>query len=162
MIDPKQFDETKEETLLNTVLVFNQLYKEMPTTITDLSYYELYDKAKKEHEIPLLDWKMFYTDRRVQAWYAQELELTINSRLQKLAKQAGTDKSTATQQTLTALLKHVGDSSGAPEDNKIFVVQFIPLTNVEEHIENVKIIDNIPKEIADAITIYEGTNQKKS
>ena len=162
MIDPKQFDEHKEESLLNTVLVFNELYKENPNTITDLSYYELYDMTKIKYQIPLLDWKYFYIDRRVQAWYSQELELTISARLQKLAKQAGTDKSTATQQTLTALLKHVGDNQSGPEDNKIFIVQFIPLTKVEEHIENVKIIDNIPKEIADAITVYEGDSKKKS
>ena len=160
MIDPKQFDEEKEENLLNTVLVFNQIYKEIPQTITDLSYYELYDRTKSKHDIPLLDWKLFYTDRRIQAWYAQELELTINSRLQKLSKQAGTDKSTATQQTLTALLKHVGEGTGDPKDNKVYIVQFMPLTKVEEHIDNVKVIKSIPKEIADAITIYSGSEEK--
>lgn len=162
MIDPKQFDKRTEEELLNAVLVFNQIYKELPETITELSYYELYQEAiERGHEISLVDWKKFYTDRRVQQWYQQELELTITSRLQKLSKQAGTDKSTATQQTLTALLKHVGDNSQTMDDNKIFVVQFVPLTKTEEQIENVEVLENIPEEIADALTIYERGNEKE-
>ncbi len=162
MIDPSAFDRRTEEKLLNAVLVFNQIYKELPDTITELSYYELYQEAQERgHEVSLIDWKNFYTDRRVQQWYDDELHLTIQSRLQKLSKQAGTDKSTATQQTLTALLKHVGDNSQSMEDNKIFVVQFVPLTKTEEQIENVEVLKNIPEEIADALTIYEGSNEEK-
>ena len=155
------FDKNKEETLLNTVLVFNQLYKEFPNTITEKTYYELYELTKEQHQISLIDWKNFYSDHRVQAWYSQELELTINARLQKLSKQAGTDKSTATQQTLTALLKHVDSGKETIDDNKIFVVQFIPLTNVEEHVKNVKTLQNIPEEISNGITVYERPDKEK-
>lgn len=165
MIDPEQFDETKEPELLNTVLVFNILYKKYPETITEMSYYDLYLETKKHPEIKdtieLLDWKKFYTDRRVQAWYAQELNLSINTRIHKLTKKAGTDKSTATQQTLSALLKHVGEHADTPEDNKVYIYSHIPLTDTEEHIENVQTIETIPEEIRDAITVYTGNTTKK-
>lgn len=160
MIDIKQFNQEKEPNLLNTVLVFNQLYREHPESITEFTYHELYSKSKAEHNIPLYEWKLFYTDKRVQAWYSQELELTMKAKLHKLTRQAGEDRSTATQQALQGLLKYISDSDESAEDNKIFIYTHIPLTDVEEHLENVKIESTIPKEIGDGLSVYSGDSEK--
>jgi hypothetical protein len=160
MIDIKQFNEEKEANLLNTVLVFNQLYRELPETITELTYHELYTRSKAEHNIPLYEWKLFYTDKRIQAWYSKELELTMKAKLHKLTRQAGEDRSTATQQALQGLLKYISESDESAEDNKIFIYSHIPLTDVEEHLENVKIESTVPKEIANGLSIYTGDSEE--
>jgi len=160
MIDIKLFNEEKEASLLNTVLIFNQLYREYPESITEFTYHELYSKAKVEHNIPLYEWKIFYTDKRVQAWYAKELELTMKAKLHKLTRQAGEDRSTATQQALQGLLKYVSENDGSTEENKIFIYTHIPLTSTEEQISNVKIEKAIPKEIADGLTVFDGDHKE--
>lgn len=161
MINPDLFNQETESRLLNAVLVFNEHYEQRPSEITGYTYFELYQMTDPKHKITLGDWKEFIRDRRVQQWYSDELQLTINARLQSLAKKAGTDKSTATQQTLTSLLKYTEAGREVEESNEIYIYGHIPLTPNEEKLENVKYIKTIPKEIADALTVYERSDNKK-
>ena len=153
MINIEQFDEKTEPQLLNTVLVFNQLYRIYPESIAEMTYHKLYTLAEPEHQISLALWKSFYTDKRVQRWYEQELALLMQSKLHVLTRQAGSDRSTATQQALQGLLKHISENNNKSEENKIFVYTHIPLTRTEEHLENVRIETTIPEEIRSALTI---------
>lgn len=155
MISIKDFDKEKEENLCVLVTEFNKIYTIYPKEITGYTYYELWEKSGKHQE--LLDWRNFYNDPRVRKWYEIELTLALDSKIHKLLQTAGTDKSTATQQTLTALLRHKEDSSMDVEESKYFIYTHWPLTNVEEHIPNVKISEAIPKEISSAISIFERT-----
>lgn len=159
MINPDLFDEKKEPELLNTVLIFNKLYKMHPETIAETTYHGLYKMTEEKEAITLAQWKSFYLDRRVQSWYDQELELLMKSKLHKLTRQAGSDRSTATQQALQGLLKHISENTVKAEENKIIVYTHIPLTDQEAHLKNVKVESTIPQEIRDALTILDESKE---
>lgn len=156
MIDLNLFNDKKEPELYNAVLAFNKIYQNDPENVSGFSYYKLWTLTNMS--LPLNIWKEFQMDNRVRAWYTTELELSISHNIQMLAKDAIKEKSANKQQTLSALLNFQKDKTNEQTD-KYFIYSFIPLTSVEEHIPNVKIIKTIPKELADAITVFTG-NEK--
>ena len=158
MIDLNLFDITKEPELYEAVLLFNKKYQNDPDNIASYSYYKLWNETQRT--IPLNIWKEFQLDKRVRSWYSSELELSIATNIQTLAKNSAKDQNYAKQQTLASLLNYQKDKT-EEQSNKIFIYSFIPLTSIEEHLPNVKIIKTIPKELADAITVYEGNSEKE-
>ena len=158
MINMEQFSPEKEPELFETVLLFNELYINKPDDTGSFTYYELWKETGQK--VPLSHWKDFKLDTRVRKWYSTELDLMLDSNLQKIAHKAGFDKSTATQQTLTALLNRKETKS--LEENKVYMIYgFIPVTSIEENLENVKIITTIPKAISDAVIIREGDHKSE-
>lgn len=156
MINTSLFDlkDEKDKELYMAVVEFNSLYKKFPKEIASWTYYELSQKSRTDISLAL--WKEFYTDSRVQAWYKEELDLALDAKLQKLVGEVGENHSTATNQTLQSILKYKEDNSNKTDSTKIFIYTFMPLSEVEEQLDNVKIINNIPKEIKNAITIFKG------
>jgi hypothetical protein len=163
MINVNLFDPEKEEYLYRAVIVFNKIYTEVPKEASHLGYYQLWQKGRNyDSELDVVTWKQFMLDNRVSAWYDTELEMALNTNLQKLATEAGNNKSTATLQTLTAILKHKeGKVTDAPDQNKIFVYTHIPLTDVEERLENVTKLRNQPEGISGAIKVFEGRSDNE-
>lgn len=155
MIEIKEFNIETEENLVQIIIEFNRLYSLHPETITQYGYYKLQQLSDKPFNV--LDWRNFYTDPRVQKWYQIELDLALTAKMHKLTQDVGENHSTASQQTLRDLIKYKETSSNEIDDGKIFIFTHWPLTNIEEHIKNVHISEVIPKEINDAISIYEGT-----
>ena len=68
-----------------------------------------------------------------------------------LLEQLGNDRSTATVQALTALMKSTSDESNKIDDGKIFIFSFMPLTEEEERLNNAQTLKSIPNEIRDAL-----------
>lgn len=158
MIDVKKFDKDIELELWQAVNSFNAAFKKNPKEVLKKGYYELWEMDKN---IDLYVWRVFYTDSRVREFYKKEFELGLDAKKQILLQQVGENKSTATNQALVALLKREEENQLDPNDNKIFVYSFIPLNENERNADNVKILENIPEGIRDAITIVEGNKNKK-
>lgn len=153
MINIDLFNIQKEEELFKTVIEFNKIYQNDPKNAASHSYYELWTMSGRN--LPLSAWKEFQLDKRVRSWYSSELELSIEQNIQTLARTSAKDQSYSKQQTLASLLSYKKDKN-IEKSNQYFIYSFIPLTSTEEHIPNVKIIKNIPEEIANAITVFEG------
>ena len=158
MIDLDLFDKSEEKFRL-MAKDFNNIYKRYPEEITDFGYIQLHKHQSSEVDFTVMDWRQFYLDRRVKNWYRQELEINLQQNLQKISKTAGSDKSTATQQTLATLMKYNEESSSG-DNTKIFVYTHIPLTEEEEHLDNVKISKNIPEGIKAGISVFERNKGK--
>lgn len=141
-------DTEQEEEIYQMAMAFNTLYKQIPNKITELSYYELYNRIGL---FTADNWKEFLKDKRVQKWYSDELDLQLNTQLHKLAAIAGENKSTATQQALSAILKYKGENKQQEDSTETFIYALIPVNENEKNLENVKILKNIPKEIEAAI-----------
>jgi predicted transcriptional regulator len=158
MLNHKLFDPTEDEELYEAVLQFNELYVATPLEITSKTYYQLWlDSGKR---LPLYVWKTFMQDKRIREWYSAELELALDANMQKLAKESGNNRSTAAQQALSNFLRYKNDQT-ENIDNRIFIYTHLPLTTTEEKLANVKVIKNIPKEIGDSISSYEGSAKNK-
>jgi len=158
LLNPNIFSPESEETLYRAVVVFNQIYKNSPISAAQLTYYQLWQQGRNyDSELPLSAWKEFMLDPRISTWYDTELEMSLNANLQKLASEAGNNKSTATLQALSQILKHKENKEpNTPDQNKIFIYSHIPLTDVEERLENVTILRTQPQAISGAIQVFEG------
>lgn len=161
MINEKLFnpDDKHDARLLRVLAKFKRIYETYKADITQFTYFELWERAGKQPE--LAHWKTFYTDKRVQEWYKEELDLAMDARIHKLVRDAGTKNAVGSQQTLTSLLKLKESSKKEKDPNKFFIYSHIPLTNVEKHIKNVKTLSFIPKEIGDSITVFDGSQKSK-
>ena len=156
MIDLKLFDKEIEIELCEAVVAFNTRFKADPAGTMDKTYYQLW---KDNKEVELHIWRQFYTDKRVQEFYEKEFELSLKAKRNVLLRQVGENHSTATVQGLMSILKRDEEALIEDDDGKIFIYSFIPLNQNEEHLENVKILKNIPKEISDALTVIDGNKQ---
>ena len=159
MISLKLFDTEMEPAICEVVVKCNTMFKTDPKTTIGKTYYELW---KSNTSIELLVWRNFYTDSRVQAFYNLEFELGLKAKKNILLQQVGENKSTATNQALISILKREEDTEIEADSGKIFVYSFIPLNQQEEHADNVKILENIPKEIRDALTIIDGDQEQET
>lgn len=158
MIDLNKFDEITESDIRQCVIVFNNSFKEKPKETLAKTYYQLWELDKA---IDLYTWRAFYTDARVQKFYEKEFTLSLNAKKQALLQQMGENKSVATNQALTSILKYLEVEEVDPNDNKIFIYSFIPLNEQERNAKNVRILNNIPENLKDAIQIIEGDSESK-
>lgn len=156
MIDLNLFDKEIEHELCEAVTAFNTSFKADPQKVMDKSYYQLW---KDNKEIDLLVWRKFYTDPRVVEFYDKEFELGLKAKKNILLRMVGENNSTATVQGLMNIIKRDEDADFDIDDNKIFIYSFIPLNQQEAHAENVRILENIPKEIGDALTVIDGNQE---
>lgn len=145
----------EERTLTDMQDVFNEVilgkfYPEM----LEFNHYELWEKSGKMFNP--IDWKNFRTHPRVDEWYIEELVLLANTKAFKLLGKAGDNRSVGEVQALNASLNIIDKHSKKTKSQDKIVYCFIPLTESEEAAPNVKIIKNIPTEIADAIVRSEG------
>lgn len=162
MIDLRQFSLENEEEMFRTIVVFNQIYKDHPNQASQMTYYQLFQKGQNiDDTLPLSAWKNFMLDARVATWYNTELEMALNANLQKLVTEAGNNKSTATLQALSTILKHKENKETPTVDqNKIFIYTHIPLSENEEKLPNVTKIRTRPAGIDGAIQVFKGhTNE---
>lgn len=101
-----------------------------------------------------MDWKAFRIDRRVDAWYQQELLLIAQQKAFKLFRKAGDNKSVGEAQALTQTMSFLSNEKPKRKQQTKIVYCFINLNENEEAAPNVKVIENIPIEIENALTRY--------
>ena len=140
--------------------VFIEQYEKNKNAIA-MDHYEIWN-AVGQLFLPA-DWKEFRMDIRVDSWYETEMRLAIKAgaikTLQRIAKEG--NKSTADVQALNQFLAQIDKTKNEAIGDKIFVYGFIPLNESEANAPNVRIIETIPQQIADAIKYYNQTNTTK-
>lgn len=140
----------QEKTMKRMLNEYNKLCAQNMPDILKWSHIDLH-KNSSDRQLTINDWKQFLMDNRVQAWINEELYIMMRTKQMSLLEQLGNDRSTATVQALTALMKSTSDESNKIDDGKIFIFSFMPLTEEEERLNNAQTLKSIPNEIRDAL-----------
>lgn len=129
---------------------YNKMYDAFKSEVLQWDHSDLANHCETD-EISIQDWKNFLLDSRVQTWIEDEIYLMIRTKQVQLLDKVGEDRSTATVQALTALMKANEANANKIEDNKIYIYSFMPLSKEERRLNNVKILSSVPDEIRGAL-----------
>ena len=138
----------REKSMKRALELYNTLCDSHMPEILRWSHVDLHQQCP---ELPITEWKQFLMDARVQAWISDEMYIMMRTKAMSLLDKIGDDRSTATVQALTALLKSTSEESNKIDDGKIFVYCFMPLTQEEERLNNAQVLKTIPDEVRLAI-----------
>lgn len=136
----------QEKTMKTALIEYNNLCDEHMPAILKWNHLDLHAHSKNK-KLTIIDWKNFLMDSRVQSWINDEIFLIMRSKQVSLLDKLGDDRSTATVQALTALMKSTADEANKIDDGKIFIYSFMPLTNEEKRLNNAQVLSSIPDEI---------------
>ena len=140
----------QEKTMKRMLNEYNKLCAKNMPDILKWSHIDLH-KNSSDRQLTITDWKQFLMDNRVQAWINEELYIMMRTKQMSLLEQLGNDRSTATVQALTALMKSTSDESNKIDDGKIFIFSFMPLTEEDERLNNAQTLKSIPTAIRAAL-----------
>ncbi len=113
------------------------------------------DLAKKTNINDPALWKKFLLNPKIKEWRNSEQQIMIESEVNKLIRSAATSGSTATVQTLNALLSQKKEMEDKTDNNKVIIYNFIPLTQEERKDKLINVSETIPAGIRRAIVITE-------
>ena len=154
-----QINFKKNETLYTDLQTkFNELLEKNYPECLYWSHYELWKNSEKM--FTPYEWKEWRLDQRVDDWYNSELMIIVKNRATKLLSKAGDNKSVGESQALNQVMNYLDKHEKTAKQEIKFVYCFIPLNIEEESADNVKILQNIPDEINNAIT-YHPRNKKQ-
>ena len=114
------------------------------------SHYELWKNSGKK--FTPYEWKEWRLDQRVDDWYNSEILIIVKNRATVLLSKAGDNKSVGESQALSQVMSFLDKNEHQAHQETIFYYCFVPLNIEEEAADNVKILQNIPDEINNAIT----------
>ena len=140
----------QEKTMKIALVHYNNLCDAYMPEILKWNHIDLHKKCP-EAGLSITDWKDFLMDARVQAWINDEIYIMMRSKSISLLDKIGDDRSTATVQALTALMKSTAEETNKIDDGKIFVYCFMPLTQEEERLNHAQVLSSIPDEVRLAI-----------
>lgn len=151
----------EKEHLQKCIDAFNELCdKGLYPDVLDYSPFELYNATRGK--ISISTWKEFLLDPVITNWYSTERTLMLRQQVNKLIKEAGTSKSTASAQTLTTLLKQLNETESQNTGDTKFVYTFVPITQQERKNPIINVDENIPNSIRDAIQIIQRNPNKRN
>lgn len=140
----------EKEHLNECVKKFNELCEQgMYPSILEWTPFELFMKSPG---VSTSKWKEFLLEPTIVNWYASERKLLLQSQVNKLIREAGTSRSTASAQALGTLLKQLNETE-TTDSSTIFVYTFVPLTEQERKAPNVNVNNNIPDSIKNSVQI---------
>lgn len=134
--------------LLEIEVEFNKLFSKHYPELLEWGPFQM---AKHAPSVSVQEWKEFRLLNQVDQWYEEEMALLIKSKVMKMLNQAGDTQSTGVAQTLTQTLNYLERNKDVIQDPTVYIYSFIPLTEEEAQAPNVRIVENIPSEISDAI-----------
>lgn len=144
--------EKEKEYLNKCVDAFNTLCeRDLYPSILEFTPFDLYMHYP---QISITLWKTFLLDPAISKWYAEERVLILRSQVNKLIREAGSSKSTASAQALSTLLKQLNEQTET-SSNTIIIYNFIPLTEEEMKGPIPNENKDVPSAIGDAIQIIE-------
>lgn len=126
----------------NTMLIDNH-------NVTQMSHYEL--EIASNREFSALEWRDFKLHPMVASWLDEEMGMIMKDRAFKLMDIVGENNSTATTQSLTAVLNYLDRKKDIVQNPTMFIYSFVPLSESEAQAPNVRTLENIPTEIKNAI-----------
>ena len=153
--------EKEKEYLNKCVDAFNLLCeRDLYPDILEFTPYDLYTHHP---QISITLWKTFHLDPTISKWYAEERVLILRSQVNKLIREAGSSKSTASAQALSTLLKQLNEQTET-SGSAIIIYNFIPLTEEEKKGPIPNENKDVPSAIGDAIQVIQDNsfiNSKK-
>jgi hypothetical protein len=127
--------------------------------ILSWNHYDLHKNSILENSTPQL-WKIFLVHPKIKQWYSEEQDLQLRITFSKILQDITDGKSTGQAQTISAILNQL-NKTDKQESQNFFIYQFVPLTEFEKENPNVKILENVPNEIRDAIQVIGQPNNSK-
>lgn len=147
MIDIK-FKPT-EELEKELLEIFDDMYERHYPQILEWSHIELWNRSGKQYTTA--DWKNFKTHPKVSNWYDSEMIDIAQQKAFRLLSKTGDSRSTGEAQQLNQTLQLLNKGKDTREQQEKIIYTMIPLNYNEEASPNVKILNNIPPEIENAL-----------
>lgn len=142
---------SSETEMKKTLKEYNKLCSKYMPEILKWTHLDLLQHST-DKSISLKNWRDFILDTRVKNWIKEELSIIIQSKQLELLNKVGDDRSTATVQALSAIMRIDNeDDANRIDDNKIFIYSFMPLTDQERRLNNAQVLDSIPIEVKRAL-----------
>lgn len=143
---------TNEQHLQHLIDEFNRLCTEGNyPSILSWDHYTLF--VKSNGTTPQ-EWKEFRLNPKIKQWYEDEQNLQLQSSLMKLLQEVGDGRSTGQAQTISAMLNQLNKLE-KQESTVKYIYSFVPLTKEEALNPDVRILQDIPTEIRDAIQVIQ-------
>lgn len=138
----------RDEKLNNMKHKFNEMLINNNQALS-ASHYQL--ETMSDGAFSALEWREFKIHPVVTAWLEEELDILVRNKAFDLMKDMGTNNSTATNQAVMSALNYLDKKKDTVQNPTIFIYSFVPLSEQEREAPNVRILENVPTEIRDAI-----------
>ena len=126
----------------------NKRYKEMEEAFLELgkqaltmNHYDLADCTKFDNP---QDWKDFLQNEYVSKYINDEFTAIQDSELRKLIMNISDSSSVGKAQIINSLQKVLNEHAGDKKSGPAFVYMYVPLTEEEQHADNVEVLDHDP------------------
>jgi hypothetical protein len=126
----------------------NKKYKEMEEAFLELgkqaltmNHYDLADCTKFDNP---QDWKDFLQNEYVSKYINDEFTAIQDSELRKLIMNISDSSSVGKAQIINSLQKVLNEHAGDKKSGPAFVYMYVPLTEEEQHADNVEVLDHDP------------------
>ena len=126
----------------------NKRYKEMEEAFLELgkqaltmNHYDLADCTKFDNP---QDWKDFLQNEYVSKYINDEFTAIQDSELRKLIMNISDYSSVGKAQIINSLQKVLNEHAGDKKSGPAFVYMYVPLTEEEQHADNVEVLDHDP------------------
>lgn len=115
-------------------------FNELGSDALFLSHYEL----EQHTDYSANAWRKFLLNEDVSSYINAELQLLRDTEMKKLMKDVSNKRGqVGTAQLITALDK-VGIKTKTKDDGPVFIYTYVPLTESEQHADNVVMLDKDP------------------
>lgn len=126
----------------------NKKYKEMEEAFLALgkqaltmNHYDLADSTEFDNP---QDWKDFLQNEYVSKYINDEFTAIQDSELRKLIMNISDSSSVGKAQIINSLQKVLNEHAGDKKSGPAFVYMYVPLTEEEQHADNVEVLDHDP------------------
>ena len=139
---------SSEKKFVRLLTIYDKLCGEYMPDLLEWDHITLFKKTSREHQgLTVNDWKNFLMDSRIRNWINEEINILVRSKQVQMISKLGEDRSTATVQAFSALMRSTEDDLNRADDNKIFIYSFMPLSKEEKRLNYAQILNSIPDEI---------------
>lgn len=106
-----------------------------------MNHYDLADTTDFENP---QDWKEFLQNEYVSKYINDEFTAIQDSELRKLIMNISDSSSVGKAQIINSLQKVLNEHAGDKKSGPAFVYMYVPLTEEEQHADNVEVLDHDP------------------
>lgn len=139
---------SNEKKFIKMLELYDNLCEKYMPDILEWDHIYLFRETKKENpNLTVSDWKSFLLDSRIRNWINEEVSILVRSKQVQMISKLGEDRSTATVQAFSALMRSTEEDLNNIDDNKIFIYSFMPLSQEEKRLNYAQVLNSIPDEI---------------
>ena len=139
---------SSETKFISMLQIYDNLCEKNMPNILEWDHIMLYQHTKQSNPyLHVSDWKNFLLDARIKNWINEEVSILVRSKQVQMIGKLGEDRSTATVQAFSALMRSTEEDLNKIDDSKIFIYSFMPLSQEEKWLNYAQILNSIPDEI---------------